>query len=141
MELDQLSQAIDQCSAAMGRDQPTAAAVAAEGDDAVASASRTLLEEIKFHRSRESRHVSTLDGMCAEMYKCTIVISFSRSADNEYVMVTSSKLWIDMFVRNFLDADSGLGHDDLLFFVKKTHIRGYRYIPKFEVILLIVVVV
>lgn len=54
------------------------------------------------------------------------------TSDNDYVMVTSSKLWIDLFVRNFLNTDT-VGHDDLLFFVKKTPIRGFRYIPKFEV--------
>lgn len=43
--------------------------------------------------------------------------------------------WTDLFVRNFLfQTELSIDCDDLLFFVRKKHIKGSsRYLPKFEV--------
>lgn len=50
-------------------------------------------------------------------------------------MLQGTTYWTDLFVRHFLfQNDSTIDGDDLLFFVRKKHIKGSpRYLPKFEV--------
>lgn len=50
-------------------------------------------------------------------------------------MLQGSSYWTDLFVRHFLfQAEHCIDGDDLLFFVRKKHVKGSpRYLPKFEV--------
>lgn len=50
-------------------------------------------------------------------------------------MLQGTTYWTDLFVRHFLfQNDSTIDCDDLLFFVRKKHVKGSpRYLPKFEV--------
>lgn len=56
-------------------------------------------------------------------------------ADSGFVMLQGTTYWTDLFVRHFLfQNESTIDCDDLLFFVRKKHIKGSpRYLPKFEV--------
>ena len=58
------------------------------------------------------------------------------TADSGFVMLQGTTYWTDLFVRHFLfQNDSTIDCDDLLFFVRKKHVKGSpRYLPKFEVI-------
>lgn len=49
-------------------------------------------------------------------------------------MLQGTTYWTDLFVRHFLfQADHTIDGDDLLFFVRKKHIKtSSRYLPKFE---------
>lgn len=57
-------------------------------------------------------------------------------SDSGFVMLQGSSFWTDLFVRHFLfQADQCIDSDDMLFFIRKKHIKGTpRYLPKFEVI-------
>lgn len=50
-------------------------------------------------------------------------------------MLQGTTYWTDLFVRHFLfQNESSIDCDDLLFFVRKKHVKGSpRYLPKFEV--------
>lgn len=50
-------------------------------------------------------------------------------------MLQGSSYWTDLFVRHFLfQADHCIDGDDMLFFVRKKHVKGSsKYLPKFEV--------
>lgn len=50
-------------------------------------------------------------------------------------MLQGTTYWTDLFVRHFLfQNESTMDCDDLLFFVRKKHVKGSsRYLPKFEV--------
>ena len=50
-------------------------------------------------------------------------------------MLQGTTYWTDLFVRHFLfQNESTIDCDDLLFFVRKKHVKGSpRYLPKFEV--------
>lgn len=50
-------------------------------------------------------------------------------------MLQGTTYWTDLFVRHFLfQNDATIDCDDLLFFVRKKHVKGSpRYLPKFEV--------
>lgn len=50
-------------------------------------------------------------------------------------MLQGTTYWTDLFVRHFLfQNESTIDGDDLLFFVRKKHVKGSpRYLPKFEV--------
>lgn len=56
-------------------------------------------------------------------------------SDSGFVMLQGTTYWTDLFVRHFLfQNDSSMDCDDLLFFVRKKHVKGSpRYLPKFEV--------
>ncbi|KAL1506662.1 hypothetical protein ABEB36_005986 [Hypothenemus hampei] len=73
-----------------------------------------LLEEINFQRTKEMRQL--------------------LKDDSGFVMLQGTTYWTDLFVRHFLfQNDSTIDCDDLLFFVRKKHIKGSpRYLPKFE---------
>lgn len=73
-----------------------------------------LLEEINFQRTKEMR----------QMLK----------DDSGFVMVHGTTYWTDLFVRHFLfQTDRNIDCDDLLFFVRKKHIKSSsRILPKFE---------
>lgn len=60
---------------------------------------------------------------------------FVRISDSGFVMLQGSSYWTDLFVRNFLfQADHCIDGDDMLFFVRKKHVKGSsKYLPKFEV--------
>lgn len=55
--------------------------------------------------------------------------------DSGFVMLQGTTYWTDLFVRHFLfQNESSIDCDDLLFFVRKKHVKGSpRYLPKFEV--------
>ncbi|XP_066252897.1 uncharacterized protein [Euwallacea similis] len=73
-----------------------------------------LLEEINFQRTKEMRQL--------------------LKDDSGFVMLQGTTYWTDLFVRHFLfQNDSTIDCDDLLFFVRKKHVKGSpRYLPKFE---------
>ncbi|XP_044014370.1 uncharacterized protein KIAA0930 homolog isoform X2 [Aphidius gifuensis] len=73
-----------------------------------------LLEEINFQRTKEMRQL--------------------LKDDSGFVMLQGTTYWTDLFVRHFLfQADHTIDGDDLLFFVRKKHIKtSSRYLPKFE---------
>lgn len=73
-----------------------------------------LLEEINFQRTKEMR----------QMLK----------DDSGFIMVHGTTYWTDLFVRHFLfQTDRNIDCDDLLFFVRKKHIKSSsRLLPKFE---------
>lgn len=50
-------------------------------------------------------------------------------------MLQGTTYWTDLFVRHFLfQNEQTIDCDDLLFFVRKKHVKGTsRYLPKFEV--------
>lgn len=50
-------------------------------------------------------------------------------------MLQGASYWTDLFVRHFLfQTEQSIDCDDLLFFVRKRHVKGSsRYLPKFEV--------
>uniref|UniRef100_A0A1B6DSF3 Uncharacterized protein n=1 Tax=Clastoptera arizonana TaxID=38151 RepID=A0A1B6DSF3_9HEMI len=78
------------------------------------SALEQLLEEINFQRTKEMRQL--------------------LKDDSGFVMLQGSSYWTDLFVRHFLfQAEHCIDGDDLLFFVRKKHVKGSpRYNPKFE---------
>lgn len=65
----------------------------------------------------------------------SIWIAFLFCPDSGFVMLQGTTYWTDLFVRHFLfQNDSTIDCDDLLFFVRKKHVKGSpRYLPKFEV--------
>ncbi|XP_047351344.1 uncharacterized protein LOC124949745 isoform X3 [Vespa velutina] len=73
-----------------------------------------LLEEINFQRTKELR----------QMLK----------DDSGFVVLQGMTYWTDLFVRHFLfQAEHTIDGDDLLFFVRKKHVKtSSRYLPKFE---------
>ncbi|XP_056638136.1 uncharacterized protein LOC130446095 isoform X1 [Diorhabda sublineata] len=73
-----------------------------------------LLEEINFQRTKEMRQL--------------------LKDESGFVMLQGTTYWTDLFVRHFLfQNDSTMDCDDLLFFVRKKHVKGSpRYLPKFE---------
>ncbi|GLG92407.1 uncharacterized protein GBIM_00115 [Gryllus bimaculatus] len=73
-----------------------------------------LLEEINFQRTKEMRQL--------------------LKDDSGFVMLQGTTYWTDLFVRHFLfQTEHCIDCDDLLFFVRKRHIKGSsRYLPKFE---------
>ncbi|XP_058804382.1 uncharacterized protein LOC131671735 [Phymastichus coffea] len=73
-----------------------------------------LLEEINFQRTKEMRQL--------------------LKDDSGFVMLQGTTYWTDLFVRHFLfQAENTIDGDDLLFFVRKKHIKtSSKYLPKFE---------
>ncbi|XP_034946875.1 uncharacterized protein KIAA0930 homolog isoform X2 [Chelonus insularis] len=73
-----------------------------------------LLEEINFQRTKEMRQL--------------------LKDDSGFVMLQGTTYWTDLFVRHFLfQGEHTIDGDDLLFFVRKKHIKtSSRYVPKFE---------
>ncbi|XP_022913324.1 uncharacterized protein [Onthophagus taurus] len=73
-----------------------------------------LLEEINFQRTKEMRQL--------------------MKDDSGFVMLQGTTYWTDLFVRHFLfQNETSIDCDDLLFFVRKKHVKGSpRYLPKFE---------
>ncbi|CAB3359144.1 Hypothetical predicted protein [Cloeon dipterum] len=74
-----------------------------------------LLEEINFQRTKEMRHLMKDDS-------------------SGFVLLQGASYWTDLFVRHFLfQTDQSIDCDDLLFFVRKRHVKGSsRNLPKFE---------
>lgn len=56
-------------------------------------------------------------------------------ADSGFVVLQGTTYWTDLFVRHFLfQEEQAIDCDDLLFFVRKRHVKGSsRYLPKYEV--------
>ncbi|XP_076175761.1 uncharacterized protein LOC143150974 isoform X3 [Ptiloglossa arizonensis] len=79
-----------------------------------------LLEEINFQRTKELRQMLK-DG------------SYDQP-DSGFVILQGTTYWTDLFVRHFLfQAEHTIDGDDLLFFVRKKHVKtSSRYLPKFE---------
>ncbi|XP_057334797.1 uncharacterized protein LOC130673683 isoform X1 [Microplitis mediator] len=73
-----------------------------------------LLEEINFQRTKEMRQL--------------------LKDDSGFVVLQGTTYWTDLFVRHFLfQGEHTIDGDDLLFFVRKKHIKtSSRYVPKFE---------
>ncbi|XP_031631344.1 uncharacterized protein LOC116345799 isoform X1 [Contarinia nasturtii] len=75
-----------------------------------------LLDEINFQRAKEMRQMLKDDG--------------------GFVMLQGTTYWTDLFVRHFLfqvETQETIDSDDLLFFVRKKHVKGSsRHMPKFE---------
>ncbi|XP_014254970.1 uncharacterized protein LOC106669783 isoform X2 [Cimex lectularius] len=73
-----------------------------------------LLEEINFQRMKEMRQL--------------------MKDESGFVMLQGSSYWTDLFIRHFLfQAEQSIDGDDMLFFVRKKHVKGTpRYLPKFE---------
>lgn len=59
---------------------------------------------------------------------------FSSLSDSGFVVLQGTTYWTDLFVRHFLfQAEHAIDGDDLLFFVRKKHVKtSSRYLPKFE---------
>ncbi|KAJ8679679.1 hypothetical protein QAD02_015466 [Eretmocerus hayati] len=74
-----------------------------------------LLEEINFQRTKEMRQLL-------------------KDSDSGFVMLQGTTYWTDLFVRHFLfQAEHTIDGDDLLFFVRKKHVKASsRFLPKFE---------
>nr|XP_037870833.1 uncharacterized protein LOC101736574 isoform X2 [Bombyx mori] len=74
-----------------------------------------LLEEINFQRTKEMRQL--------------------MKDDSGFVVLQGTTYWTDLFVRHFLfQEEQAIDCDDLLFFVRKRHVKGSsRYLPKYEV--------
>lgn len=55
--------------------------------------------------------------------------------ESGFVVLQGTTYWTDLFVRNFLfQEEQSIDCDDLLFFVRKRHVKGSsRYLPKYEV--------
>ncbi|XP_047740715.1 uncharacterized protein LOC108670064 isoform X4 [Hyalella azteca] len=69
-----------------------------------------LIEEINFQRAKEMR-------------QCLML----KEA------VHGTTYWTDLFVRHFLfQTDRSTDADDLLFFIRKKHVRGPRHVPKYQ---------
>ncbi|XP_047518037.1 uncharacterized protein LOC125058060 isoform X2 [Pieris napi] len=73
-----------------------------------------LLEEINFQRTKEMRQL--------------------MKDESGFVVLQGTTYWTDLFVRHFLfQEDQSIDCDDLLFFVRKRHVKGSsRYLPKYE---------
>ncbi|KAJ6649987.1 hypothetical protein Bhyg_05230 [Pseudolycoriella hygida] len=75
-----------------------------------------LLEEINFQRTKEMRQLLKDDG--------------------GFVVLQGTTYWTDLFVRHFLfqsEPDHSIDSDDLLFFVRKKHVKGTsRQMPKYD---------
>ncbi|XP_059059508.1 uncharacterized protein KIAA0930 [Achroia grisella] len=73
-----------------------------------------LLEEINFQRTKEMRQL--------------------LKDDSGFVVLQGTTYWTDLFVRHFLfQEEQAIDCDDLLFFVRKRHVKGSsRYLPKYE---------
>ncbi|CAK1578873.1 unnamed protein product [Parnassius mnemosyne] len=79
-----------------------------------ASMLEQLLEEINFQRTKEMRQL--------------------MKDDSGFVVLQGTTYWTDLFVRHFLfQEEQAIDCDDLLFFVRKRHVKGSsRYLPKYE---------
>ncbi|RVE42538.1 hypothetical protein evm_012818 [Chilo suppressalis] len=73
-----------------------------------------LLEEINFQRTKEMRQL--------------------LKDESGFVVLQGTTYWTDLFVRHFLfQEEQAIDCDDLLFFVRKRHVKGSsRYLPKYE---------
>ncbi|XP_068628155.1 uncharacterized protein KIAA0930 homolog isoform X3 [Battus philenor] len=80
-----------------------------------ASVLEQLLEEINFQRTKEMRQL--------------------MKDESGFVVLQGTTYWTDLFVRHFLfQEERAVDCDDLLFFVRKRHVKGSsRYLPKYEV--------
>lgn len=60
-----------------------------------------------------------------------------RFPDSGFVVLQGTTYWTDLFVRHFLfqtEPDHNIDSDDLLFFVRKKHVKGTsRHMPKYDV--------
>lgn len=64
-----------------------------------------------------------------------IVYTLCMFTDCGFVVLQGTTYWTDLFVRHFLfQEEQSIDCDDLLFFVRKRHVKGSsRYLPKYEV--------
>ena len=70
--------------------------------------------------------------MSIEIFGLSITGTFF--SDTGFVVVHGTTYWTDLFVRHFLfQTDRSTDADDLLFFIRKKHVRGSRYVPKYQV--------
>ncbi|XP_059622053.1 uncharacterized protein KIAA0930 homolog isoform X2 [Phlebotomus argentipes] len=80
------------------------------------TALQQLLDEINFQRTKEMRQL--------------------LKDDSGFVVLQGTTYWTDLFVRHFLfqaEPEHSIDSDDLLFFVRKKHVKGSsRHMPKFE---------
>ena len=64
----------------------------------------------------------------------TKFVKYEGLSDSGFVVVQGTTYWTDLFVRHFLfQTDRSTDADDLLFFIRKKHVKGSRYIPKYQV--------
>lgn len=91
-----------------------------------------LIEEINFQRAKEMRQLIK-DGMAKKKKKFPCLFLSILLITGFGMQGTT--YWTDLFVRHFLfQTELSIDCDDLLFFVRKKHIKGSsKFIPKFEV--------
>lgn len=70
-------------------------------------------------------------------YATTTIFRFFLSTDGGFVVLQGTTYWTDLFVRHFLfqtEPVHSIDSDDLLFFVRKKHVKSSsRHMPKYEV--------
>lgn len=94
-----------------------------------------LLEEINFQRTKEMRQLMKDGTYINSPIKKKYIYFDEIKIDSGFVMLQGTTYWTDLFVRHFLfQNESTIDCDDLLFFIRKKHVKGSpRYLPKFEV--------
>ncbi|OAD61227.1 hypothetical protein WN48_00546 [Eufriesea mexicana] len=94
-----------------------------------------LLEEINFQRTKELRQMLK-DGSYTSFSRVPRLEASSpfQTFNSGFVILQGTTYWTDLFVRHFLfQAEHTIDGDDLLFFVRKKHVKtSSRYLPKFE---------
>lgn len=92
-----------------------------------------ILTDVVFSEIPELHIFLTYSRSNESMYTHTVCI-FLSAADSGFVVLQGTTYWTDLFVRHFLfQAEHTIDGDDLLFFVRKKHVKtSSRYLPKFE---------
>lgn len=92
--------------------------------------------EGEFGSDNRRRVLEQPDATCSERrISLAHANSLSRlPPDSGFVVLQGTTYWTDLFVRHFLfQAEHTIDGDDLLFFVRKKHVKtSSRYLPKFE---------
>jgi len=101
-----------------------------------------LLDEIKFQQHKELQ-LASVSGQWKEIYfistnwltsRVNLIELNSCNIDSSGFLSRGTTYWTDVFVRHFLfQCDRSIDADDLLFFVRKKHVRGNVTLPKFLV--------
>ncbi|XP_076175767.1 uncharacterized protein KIAA0930 homolog isoform X9 [Ptiloglossa arizonensis] len=101
-----------------------------------------LLEEINFQRTKELRQMLKdgsydqpgTDSSAFRRFVAGVHATTKTRLDSGFVILQGTTYWTDLFVRHFLfQAEHTIDGDDLLFFVRKKHVKtSSRYLPKFE---------
>jgi hypothetical protein len=89
-----------------------------------------------FHKFCHQSRIMVTCYLCESFFllKCNVKTIWFVS-DSGFVILQGTSYWTDLFVRHFLfQTEHCIDCDDLLFFVRKRHVKGSsRYLPKFEV--------